>query len=239
MRPVDTGSLLTPCVFEKWLRFDLWELRQSAFILSGYEPPELADLEPFPADPYALYHHPAGWADYLAGTLDRRADPSFKIAVKELRTLISAMELAVNSGVLLAEQYFADGGYAPYVKPDAAVRWAKAKGYPIPLELESIAEAVAPIPADSNDRPEYNTTDLLSVIGRLLLLVKDQQKEFASGGGRINRKYVRGGQVTVKAVADDLEELSTAVGLITDGCGDRKTRGILTAAIKLVSENTN
>ena len=239
MMAVDTRSLLTPCVFEKWLRFDLWELRQAAFILSGYEPPERADLVPSPADPYALYHHPAGWADYLAGALDRRATPSFKIAVEELRTLISAMELAANSGALLAEQHFADGGYRTYAKPGAVVHWATAKGYPIPLELESIAEAVVPIPADSNDRPEYNTTDLLSVIGRLLLLVKDQQKEFASGGGRINRKYVRGSQVTVKAVADDLEELSTAVGLSTDGCGDRKTRGILTAAIKMVSENAN
>ena len=73
--------------------------------------------------------------------------------MKELRTLIRALGLAVSSGVLLSEQHFVDGGYRTYAKPGAVVRWAKAKGYPIPLELESIAGVVAPIPADSTNSP--------------------------------------------------------------------------------------
>ena len=200
MMAVDTRPLLTPCVFEKWRRFDLWELRQAAFILSGYEPPELADLVPYLADPYALYHHPAGWADYLAGTSDRRATPSFKIAVKELRTLISAMELAASSGALLAEQHFADGGYRTYAKPGAVVHWATAKGYPIPLELESIAEAVAPIPTECTPDPTgpepapappvpapgVSREALLKMIGALASWLTEKNPQCQKGRNSIN-----------------------------------------------------
>lgn len=234
-------TTLKPCAFVKWSRFDLWELRQSAFILNGYEPPELADLHPAPVDPYGLTNpSPPNWADFLAGAaVDRRIEPGFKVAVSRLQTLIRALELAGISGALLAEQHFVDSGYETYFKPEAVVRWAKAHGYPIPPELESIAGAVTPISEGNDDRPEYSPADLLSVIGRLLALLKDQQLGFIKGGGTGRRPYNRAGKLTIKAITDDMGEVAKALDLSTVGCAERKTRGILAAAIKVISEKNN
>lgn len=155
MRDTGTRFNLTPCQFEKWVRFDLWELRQAAFILSGFEPPGLDDLRLTPVvDSFPPTGRRKTWREVLDGMFDQKIEPLFKVceqweALESLRTLIRALKVAIKSGALLAEQHFDGGWYPTYVKPDAALRWAKAKGYSIPLELESVAGEIAPISRNS------------------------------------------------------------------------------------------
>ena len=60
---------LTPCRFDHWGRADAWELQQAAFVLCGFEPPDLAELVPASPNPYGIGPStPLNWADLLGVT---------------------------------------------------------------------------------------------------------------------------------------------------------------------------
>ena len=83
---------------------------------------------------------------------------------------------------------------------------------------------------EAKDSSSVKTDDYLAVIGRLVLLLQQNQKDYVKNNGRVRRSYTRGQAPSLNAIWEDIEEVADKAGLSLKGCGGTKTRSILSAA---------
>ncbi|MDS4020595.1 MAG: hypothetical protein RKR03_08810 [Candidatus Competibacter sp.] len=230
-----------PCTFDKWARFDSWPIRQVAFILMGYEPPPIKELFPTNNHWAAFVESSPGpitWGHVLDGSRDdyiQRICTSYQPweRVLALRDMARGLDIAVNNGFLPWKRVVEHEHSVIYVNPAEVVKWARGKNFHIPPELEALFPETTPTEPALADSSQFKETDLLVTISRLLLLVKDLDKEIAHNAEYTRKKFVRGSGVSIKAVSEGMEAILNRLDIPTDGLGDTKTRDILTAALRL------
>lgn len=87
-----------------------------------------------------------------------------------------------------------------------------------------------PAPADSS---QFKEPDLLVTIYRLMLLVKDLDKELDHVAKYKRRRYERGSGISNNAVWEDIAAVLKRLGISATGLGSTKTREILGAACQI------
>jgi hypothetical protein len=131
---------LRPCGFSKWLKYDSLPIEQACFVLLGFEPAPIAVIRArqiqYQERRLPTWEKPHGFDDVLG-------------------VLASSIENAnLQALSITVDQYLTKQVHWP-----ALLTWARAKGYVIPLELESKVVVGAPEPApppESHAPPEPN-----------------------------------------------------------------------------------
>ncbi len=124
------ASLEATCDYTRWLRLDAWTLQQAACIISGIDPDKALGTMNCFLSKYSRADTPGRFEVFRACAMFAE---SLKPMLQEMRGSHFAGKLKIF-GPWLDDLTMVD--------PSEVIRWAKVKGYDIPVELEHQAEGV-------------------------------------------------------------------------------------------------
>lgn len=215
------------------------------------DPPALPKLRPFQAEDVRYFSSRLYWSEQVACYLVQglvRIDASGHYCYDDF-PVVWTWPLFDAGTVQPPEANYIDlfSELSFPIEPLVFVEYCERRNIPLPSELvikvKEIAGVVAlskpavavptvacPTPADTL---QFKESDLLVTIFRLMLLVKDLDKELNQAAKYSRRRYERGSGISRNAVWEDIAEILNRLGLSTAGLGGSKTRDIFAAACRL------
>ena len=132
---------LQPCEFTKWARYDSLPIERACFVLFGFDPPPLA----------VLLFQQNDWNPTRELTYD--VPPEYSDA-------LDSLWVSIQRGNVSARRITEFPYETQHVTWPDLVRWAKAKGFTIPAEVEAIVATMDHATGDARKHQADNKLDL-------------------------------------------------------------------------------